>query len=57
MPSDERAELELQLMKYKQLARLIPDDLVQRGIKGLIEELEQKLREMDAEEGRLSGLF
>ena len=46
MPStNERAELEKKITKYRQLARLAPDLETSRRIKELVVELEQKLRE------------
>jgi hypothetical protein len=44
---NERVELEMKIMKYRQLARQTLDDLTQRRIKQLIAEAEQKLREID----------
>jgi len=48
MPSEnERAEIELQILKYRSLARrVVRDDSIQR-INRLIAELEQRLREID----------
>jgi hypothetical protein len=47
MPSkNQRVELEMKIMKVRQLARAA-DDLTQRRLETLIAELEQKLREID----------
>jgi hypothetical protein len=48
MPSkNERVELEMKIMKYRQMARLAPDPETAERIRGLVAELEQKLREID----------
>jgi hypothetical protein len=48
MPSEnERAELEMKILKYRALARDAPDELTTQRIKELIAELEQKQREID----------
>jgi hypothetical protein len=48
MPSkNERVELEMKIMKYRELARQAPDDLSRRRIETLVAELEQKQREFD----------
>jgi hypothetical protein len=47
MPSkNERAELEMKIMKYRALARNAPDEVTRQRISTLVSELEQKLREM-----------
>jgi hypothetical protein len=47
MPSkNERVELEMKIMKARQLARLA-DDLTRERLQALVNELEQKLREID----------
>jgi hypothetical protein len=47
MPSkNERVELEMKIMKARQLARAA-DDLTRERLNELIAELEQKLREID----------
>jgi len=48
MPSkNERVELEMKIMRYRQLARQASDQETRLRINGLIAELEQKLREID----------
>lgn len=48
MPSkNERVELEMKIMKYRQMARRVTDDETKQRINGLVAELEQKLREID----------
>jgi hypothetical protein len=48
MPSkNERVELEMKIMKYRNLARQAPDAETAQRIKGLVAELEQRLREID----------
>jgi hypothetical protein len=48
MPSkNERVELEMKIMKYRQMARRVTDDESRQRINGLVAELEQKLREID----------
>lgn len=49
MPSkNERVELEMKIMKYRALARnVVSDDVTQRRIADLVDELEQRLREID----------
>ena len=45
----ERVQLEMKIMKYRQLARQAsPDELTRTRIEELISELERKLRELDA---------
>jgi hypothetical protein len=44
---NDRVELEMKIMKYRQLARLSPDDVTAKRIKALVAELEQKLRQID----------
>ena len=45
---NERVELEMKIMKYRQLARLTSsDEETRRRIEGLVAELQQKLREID----------
>jgi len=45
---NERVQLEMKIMKYRQLARLAPsDDVTRQRIEELIAELERKLREID----------
>lgn len=47
MPSKkERVELEMKIMKARQLARAA-DDLTRERLNALVAELEQKLREID----------
>ena len=48
MPSkNERVELEMKIMKYRQLARQAPDAETAQRIRELVAELEQKQREID----------
>jgi hypothetical protein len=48
MPSkNDRVELEMKIMKYRQLVRQTMDDLTKRSLEQLIAETEQKLREID----------
>ena len=48
MPSkNDRAELEMKIVKYRTLARQAPDDTTSQRIKVLVAELEKKLREID----------
>jgi hypothetical protein len=48
MPSkNERVELEMKIMRYRELARQAPDQETMLRINGLVAELEQKLREID----------
>jgi hypothetical protein len=49
MPSkNERVELEMKIMKYRQLARAaVTDHVTSERINGLIVELKQKLKEID----------
>jgi hypothetical protein len=48
MPSkNERVELEMKILKYRALARQLPDPETTKRIAGLVAELEQKLREID----------
>jgi predicted N-acetyltransferase YhbS len=45
---NERVELEMKILKYRQMAHLaVSDDLTKQRIRALITELEQKLREID----------
>lgn len=44
---NERVELEVKIIKYRSLARQIPDDTSKMRVGKLIAELEQKLREID----------
>ena len=44
---NERVELEMQAMKYRQWSRQITDEQFLRRTKEKIEELERKLREID----------
>jgi hypothetical protein len=44
---DERVELAMKIIKYRNLARLAPDPETAQRIKELVAELEQKLREID----------
>jgi hypothetical protein len=44
---NKRAELELRLSRYRELARQVFDPKTTRRIEGLILELEQELREID----------
>jgi hypothetical protein len=44
---NERVELEMKIMKYRQMARRVTDDETKRRINGLVTELEQTLREID----------
>ena len=43
---NERVELEMKILKIRQLARQA-DDLTRERLEGLVAELEQKLREID----------
>src|ERR1700744_4753856 len=43
----ERVELEMKIMKYRELARNAPDEVTRQRISILVSELEQKLRESD----------
>jgi hypothetical protein len=46
---NERVELEMKIMKYRQMAVLaVSDELTRQRIRNLIAELEQKLRDIDA---------
>jgi hypothetical protein len=48
MPSkNDRVELEIKIIKYRALARQLPDVETAQRINGLIAELEQRLREID----------
>ena len=48
MPSkNERVELEMQILRYRQVARQVDDEQSQKGIAKLIAEAEKKLREID----------
>jgi hypothetical protein len=44
---NERVELEMKILKYRELARQAPDNLSRRRIETLVAELEQKRREFD----------
>jgi hypothetical protein len=44
---NERAELEMKIIKYRSLARQLADDEAALRVQALIAELERKLREMD----------
>ena len=44
---NERVELEMKIMKYRQLARSAADTVTTERIAGLVAELEQKLKEID----------
>jgi hypothetical protein len=44
---NERVQLEMQIMKYRQFLVLIVDEAFQRTAKEKIAELEQKFREID----------
>ena len=44
---DERAKLEMQILKYRKFLRFIADDRFRETAKALIAELERKLRELD----------
>jgi hypothetical protein len=45
---NERVELEIKIMKYRQMADLaVSDDLTKQRIRAFIAELEQKLRDID----------
>jgi hypothetical protein len=44
---NERVELEMKIMKYRQMARRVTDDETKQRINGLVAELEQTLREID----------
>jgi hypothetical protein len=44
---NERVELEMKIMRFRQLERRTTDEKVQKGIREQIAELEQKLREID----------
>ena len=47
-PANERVELEMKIMKYRQLAmRATSDEQTKERILALVAELEQKLREID----------
>jgi hypothetical protein len=48
MPSkNERIELEMKIMRYRELVRNLPDEVTRQRISSLVSELEQKLREID----------
>ena len=48
MPSkNERVELEMQILRYRQVARQVDDEQSQQGIVKLIAEAEKNLREID----------
>jgi hypothetical protein len=44
---NERVELEMKIMRYRQLGRRITDEEFQKRAREQIAELEQKLREID----------
>jgi hypothetical protein len=44
---NERVELEMQIMKYRQFVLLIADEAFQRNLREKVAELEKKLREID----------
>ncbi len=44
---NERVELEMKIIKYRDLARLAPDEVTRTRLNELIAELQQKLREID----------
>jgi hypothetical protein len=44
---NEHVELEMKIMKYRQMARRVTEDETKQRIIGLVAELEQKLREID----------
>lgn len=44
---NERVELEMQIMKYRQFLLLIADEAFQRNLREKIAELEKKLHEID----------
>lgn len=45
---NERVQLEMKIMRYRQLARqAVPDNVTRQRIEELIAELERKLREID----------
>ena len=44
---NERVELEMEIMRYRQLGRRITDDKLLKRLREQIAELEQKLREID----------
>ncbi len=44
---NDRVELEMKILKYRNLARDAPDEVTRQRINGLIAELEQKQREID----------
>ena len=44
---NERVELEMKIMKYRAMARMISDDVTTKRIAALVAELVQKLKEID----------
>jgi hypothetical protein len=44
---NERVELEMKILKYRQMTRRVTDDETRQRINELVAELEQKLREID----------
>jgi hypothetical protein len=44
---NERVELEMQIMKYRQFVLLIADEAFQRNLREKIAELEKKLHQID----------
>jgi hypothetical protein len=46
-PANERVELVMKIMRYRQLARRLTDDEFLKRLREQIAELEQKLREID----------
>ena len=44
---NERVELEMKIMRYRQMASQVSDEQFQKGVAELIAELEKKLREID----------
>lgn len=44
---NERAELEMKIIKYRSLARQMADDKSALRVQALVAELERKLRELD----------
>jgi rubrerythrin len=44
---NQRVELEMKIMKYRQMAQRVTDDETRQRIDGLVAEQEQKLREID----------
>jgi hypothetical protein len=44
---NERVELEMEIMRFRQLGRRITDEQLQKRLRQRLAELEQKLREID----------